>query len=93
MLKADLKLFSEEIGTELVCYFKKRTHISHIVVFSVILIGQRYALPSMASLTLTYFPTLSHKGTIFGKKVIENKICSDFLYTLSEKFLILKRFQ
>ena len=34
---------------------------------------QRVILPYVASTALSYFSTLSHNGTIFGKKVIEYK--------------------
>ena len=35
---------------------------------------------SVACAALLYFPTLSHSGTIFGKKVITQNVCFDFLY-------------
>jgi hypothetical protein len=43
---------------------------------------RRLILSTMAYLTPPYFSTLSHAGTIFGrkKKVIEVKMCFDFLY-------------
>ena len=50
-------------------------------------------LPSVACPTLQYFLTLSRKRHKFRKKrVIEHKICFNFLYKfLSETFLILRR--
>ena len=47
---------------------------------------------SVASLTVPYFSTLSHKGRDFRKKSIENKKCVlIFSTTQSEKFLIPRR--
>ena len=41
---------------------------------------------------LTYFSALSHKRHDFqGEKVIDRKICFDFLHNLPETFLILRR--
>jgi len=37
-------------------------------------------LLSVACPALQYLSTLSHKRTIFGKKVLEQKMCFNFLY-------------
>jgi hypothetical protein len=50
-------------------------------------------LSSVASLALLYFSTLSHKQHDCRKKVTEYKICVFSLELLSEKFLILRKFQ
>jgi hypothetical protein len=49
-------------------------------------------LSPMVCPALAYFSTLSHKGTTFGKKVIEQKCVFGFsLQLLPETFLILIR--
>ena len=54
-------------------------HISHII------------LPSVAFPAVLYFFTLSHKGIIFGKKIIESNMCVWFSQQrLSETFLNLR---
>jgi len=53
-------------------------------------------LSSVACLTLLYFSTLSHNGTIFEKKIyiyiyiyIECKMCFNFLYNACLKYFTL----
>jgi hypothetical protein len=41
---------------------------------------RRIILSYVACPDLPYFSALSHKSKFFGKKVIEHKICFDFLY-------------
>jgi len=47
----------------------------------------RTILSSVVSLALLYFPTLSHKQYDFLKKVIERKMCFDFLYKFCLKHI------
>jgi len=44
----------------------------------------------MASPTVQYFSSLSHKRHDFRKKIIEHKICGFSLQILSESFCILR---
>jgi len=41
--------------------------------------------PSVACLALLYFSTQSHHGHNFREKVIEHKICFEFLYDFAPK--------
>jgi hypothetical protein len=53
---------------------------------------RRILLPTVACMPLLYFSTLFHKGTVFGKKVIEyKKRVLIFGTILSETFFILRR--
>jgi len=55
---------------------------------------RRTVLPSVTCLAHKYFLTFSHKGTIFGKTLLNIKYVFWFsLQILSERFLILNRKQ
>jgi len=55
---------------------------------------RRIILSSVASLAVQYFCTLSHKDTIFKKRIVENEKCILIFSTiLSETFLILRRIE
>jgi hypothetical protein len=47
---------------------------------------RRIILSSVACLTLPYFSTLPQKGQSFQEKIIENKMCLDFLYKFILKY-------
>jgi hypothetical protein len=50
-------------------------------------------LLSVACLALPYFSILSHKRLDFWEKVIEHKVCFDFLYNFCLKHVSLRRIQ
>ena len=58
----------------------------------VIRYASRTVLSSVAWLVVMYFPTLSHKRWDFHKTLIEHELL-EFLYSLPETFLILRRIE
>jgi len=48
---------------------------------------RRFILSSVACLVVPYFSTLSHKRYDFRGKIIEQKVCFDFLYDICLKYL------
>ena len=70
--KAIIIIYSECVFVALIIQHSKRM--------------RRIVLSSVASPTLQYFPTLSHKVTIFGISDQTRNVCFGFLYNFCPKY-------